>query len=311
MYNWRIMEQHATRKGFWLVFLAAVLWGTTGTAQALAPDGAQPAVVGTVRLVIGGLGLLGVAWARGHLWQHRKWARGAILAAAVSMAVYQLLFFAGVARTGVAVGTIVGIGSSPILAGVVGYLVRGERPGARWGLATILAVVGCGLLIGAGGRLVVDVGGILLALGAGLSYAIFTVASKHLLEENPPEVVMAVTFCIGALLLVPFVFLGDLSWLLQLRGTIVGLHLGLVTVVIAYSLFARGLRWVPVATAGTLTLGEPLTAGLLGLFLLGETLSLAAFAGIGLIFSGLVILFWDPAIIKQTDQPEPYRQRLE
>ena len=40
----------------------------------------------------------------------------------------------------------------------------------------------------------------------------------------------------------------------------------------------------------TLTLAEPLTAGLLGLLVLGEQLNPIAFAGIALIFSGLAVL---------------------
>lgn len=66
--------------------------------------------------------------------------------AAISMAAYQPLFFAGVARTDVAVGTIVAIGSPPVLAGVLGLVVHGERPGHGWAVATILAVLGCSLL---------------------------------------------------------------------------------------------------------------------------------------------------------------------
>jgi len=50
------------------------------------------------------------------------------------------------------------------------------------------------------------------------------------------------------------------------------------------------LRLVPVATAATLTLGEPLTAGLLGVFFLHEPLTALAVFGILLIFAGLVVL---------------------
>jgi DME family drug/metabolite transporter len=70
----------------------------------------------------------------------------------------------------------------------------------------------------------------------------------------------------------------------------VALHLGVVTVGFAYLLFAIGLSAVPVATAATLTLAEPLTAGLLGIFVLGERLTLPAFAGIALLLAGLLIL---------------------
>jgi DME family drug/metabolite transporter len=216
------------------------------------------------------------------------------------MAAYQLFFFAGVRRTGVAVGTIVGIGSAPILAGAIGFLARGERPGRRWAVATLLAVMGCSLLIAAGRSLHVDPTGLLLAIGAGAAYASFTVASKGLLEHNPPEAVMAVIFCIGALFLAPLFFTADFTWLAQPRGLAVTLHLGLVSVALAYNLFARGLTRVPVATAATLTLAEPLTAGMLGVFLLGERLTPLAGFGILLIFMGLALVS-----VRQSPAPLP------
>ena len=278
------------QRGSWYVIAAAMLWGTTGTAQALAPDGAQPVIIGTVRLVVGGIALMAFALMRGVLRDGKRWSIWPTLLAALSMAAYQLFFFAGVAKTGVVVGTMVGIGSAPIMTGLLGYLVLGERPGRKWGMATALAVVGCGLLVASGGSIHIDILGILLALGAGLSYAIFTLVSKELLEDHPPEAVMAVAFFLGAVLLFPLFFRADLVWLFQPRGLVIGLWLGFVTVAVAYTLFARGLKLVPVATAGTLTLAEPLTAATLGVFLLGERITPLAFLGIVLIFTGLVIL---------------------
>lgn len=277
------------KRGTWLVLAAAVCWGTTGTAQALAPPGAVPAAIGAARLAVGGVALLAYAAWKGAL-QRSAWPVGPTLFAAASMAAYQLFFFAGVIRTGVAVGTMVAIGSAPVFAGLIGFLALGERPGRRWAAATVLAVLGCSLLIAAGRSIRVDLLGLLLAAGAGAAYAIFTVASKGLLAARPPEAVMAVAFTLGALFLAPLLFTADLSWLAQARGVGVVLHLGLVTVAFAYSLFARGLSQIPVATATTLTLAEPLTAGLLGVFLLGEHLTPVAVAGILMIFAGLAIV---------------------
>lgn len=277
-------------KGQFLVLAAAVCWGTTGTAQALAPSGASPLSIGAVRLVLGGAVLLMYALVRGSLKRGKKWQVWVTLVTAASMAAYQVFFFAGVARTGVAVGTIVGIGSSPILAGFIAFLVLKERPGMRWILATGFAVVGCSLLLAAGSSIQVDVQGVALAIGAGAAYAVFTVASKELLVQHPPEAVMAVSFCLGALFLLPLSLTSEISWLAEPRGALIALHLGIITVGLAYTLFAQGLSLVPVATAATLTLAEPLTAGILGIGVLGETLSTQAFAGIALIIAGLVLL---------------------
>ncbi len=277
-------------KGYWLVLLAACLWGTNGTAEALAPSGAQPVIIGTLRIALGGVVLLIFAAARGALRDRKRWAPWPTLFAALAMAAYQLFFFAGVARTGVAIGTIVGIGSTPILAGPIGFLVRGERPSRCWVVATTLGVLGCALLVLVGEKVHVDLLGIFLAICAGGSYAVFTTMSKGLIEEHAPEAVMAVTFCLGAVFVLPLLFTANLGWLRQSSGILVILHLGVITAALAYILFAYGLKLIPVATAATLTLGEPLTAGLLGIFYLREPVTLYELVGILLIFMGLAVL---------------------
>jgi DME family drug/metabolite transporter len=190
----------------------------------------------------------------------------------------------------------VAIGSAPILAGALALVVRGERPSRRWFIATSLAVTGCSLLIfgghsAVGHNLSPDVWGVLLALGAGGAYAIYAVASKQLLDRQQADTATAVVFCLGALLLTPILFTADLSWLVQPAGLAVALHLGLVATAAAYTFFVRGLtRGVPIATAVTLSLAEPLTAGFLGVALLGERLTPAALWGIAFLFTGLALL---------------------
>jgi drug/metabolite transporter, DME family len=282
-----------TVSGVWLVLAAATLWGTTGTAQAFAPDGATPLAVGAVRMMVGGVALMLLALAKGGWQRGKPWPLLPTLVAAVSIAAYQLLFFAGVARTGVAVGTIVGIGSSPILAGLLTWLAWRQRPAGRWWLATGLAVAGCSLLALSGGQVVqIDGWGMVLAMGAGLAYAVFTMASKVLLAERPSHEVIGLVFGLGALLLLSLAWslAWDMRWVTEPRGLMVAVHLGLVTMAIAYWLFTTGLQQVSAATAVSLTLAEPLTAGLLGVFVIGERLGGLAWSGIGLLLAGLFIL---------------------
>ncbi len=278
--------------GAWFVLGAAMLWGTTGTAQSFAPADFDPLVIGACRLAIGGVALLLLALCRRELGCWRDWPRRGVLLAALFTAVYQLSFFAAVARTGVAVGTIVGIGSSPIAAGILAYLVRGERPGRRWALATGVALLGCTLLVfaGRGEAVRIEFFGLFLAILAGAAYAAYTLSIKQLLETHSPNAVMAVVVCVAAALLAPVFWLRPTAWLAQPQSLAVVLHLGLFTMALSYWLFARGLLRVPVATAVTLSLAEPMTAGLLGVLVVGERLTLPAWCGLLLILCGLLVL---------------------
>lgn len=285
----RKVQRRSAIPGAWLVLAAGVMWGTTGTAQAFAPPGATPLAVGAVRVAVGGTALLALALVRRQLhW--RGWPLLSTITVIAGIALYQVCFFAAVARTGVAVGTVVAIGSAPMLAGLLGWIILRERPAQRWYGATVLAVLGCALLVTAGGQVRVDAAGMLLALGAGAAYAFYTIGSKELLRTQPPDAVAAVAFFGGALVLAPILFFANLSWVLEPRGLLVALELGLVATALAYVLYIRALITVPTATAVTLGLAEPLTAAVLGVVVLGERLTLPALAGIGLLLAGLLIL---------------------
>ena len=283
-------EQKIPLAGHWFIIGAALLWGTNGTAQAFAPAGFDPKVIGELRLLIGGIALLLLAIKRRELGQYHRWLKTPVFLAAAFTASYQLCFFAAVAKTGVAIGTIVAIGSAPIAGGILGLVFRGERPSRRWLLATLLAIVGCALLSFSHGEVAIDPLGIFLALGAGASYAAYTLMIKKLLDHHSPNAIMAVVVCIGALFLSPTLLNVDPDWLFQPQTIAVALHLGLATMALSYWLFARGLQLIPIATTVTLSLAEPMTATILGITILGEKLSPQAFLGIFLIFAGLLVL---------------------
>jgi len=285
-----LMHKKDTITGGWLILAAAVLWGTTGTAQAFSPAGFDPKVIGALRLVIGGAALLILALTRRELGKIADWNKALVFWASVFTALYQLCFFAAVSRTGVAVGTIVGIGSAPVVGGLLGRLFCGDSLSQRWYLATLLAVCGCVLLSLNSGDVKIDLLGIVLAIGAGASYAIYSLMIKGLLKDHKPNAVMALVICGGALLLAPVLVHTDINWLLQPRALAVVLHLGIATMALSYWLFARGLQRVQLATTITLSLAEPMTAATLGIVVLGEQLTSNAFTGISLIFIGLVVL---------------------
>ena len=155
----------------------------------------------------------------------------------------------------------------------------------------MFAVFGCGLFVAAGGQLHLDPLGILAALGAGCGYALYSVCGKDVLSNRSSLAGTAAICSCAALLLLPVLFLGDTHWLAQPRGIFVALHLGLIATATPYLLFARGLLTTPVATAVTLTLAEPLTAGTLGVLVLGERFTPLTITGIACILSGLLILF--------------------
>lgn len=300
------------------VLAAAVLFGTTGTSQALGPEGTTPLSIGVMRMVIGGTGLAAIAFALAARHARRRPA-GAVRPRAgirplslmvltgLCLALYQPLFFLGTARNGVAVGTVVALGSAPILAGLLEWALTRRMPTATWMGATALATLGVVLLgfggdaTGAGGT---DLLGLLGSVGAGASFAVIANAQRRLLDEgwDPFTVVgaMGASSAVICALALPFV---ELTWLATPRGLAMALWLGLATISIAYVLFTWGLSGLTAATAATLTLGEPLTASVLGIAVLGERLSALAIVGLAVLAAGLALLAWGS---RSPRDPEPF-----
>ena len=277
------------------VLLASVCFGTTGTAQALGPDGIEPVGVGAARIAVGGALLVLVALAARR--RPARWATGPVLAGAIGVAVYQLAFFAAVADTGVAVGTIVALGSAPTLAGAAEWLLHGRRPEPRWAAATALACAGVALLaLAGGGASGVSLPGVALAVVAGGAYATYTLSAKRLLDAgHAPESVMAAAFGLGAVLLLPVLLATGAGWLATGGGLALAVFLGVVPTAVAYLLFARGLRCLSASETATLTLAEPVTAALLGFAVLGERVTGAGAVGAGLVLAGVLCLAVRPA----------------
>jgi DME family drug/metabolite transporter len=276
-----------------LVIFSGICFGTTGTAQALGPKGASSLTIGAARLLVGSL-LLTLVAARApkseniRVTQVRKrtW-----LIAGLGMSCYQITFFAALRSTGVAVGTVVALGSAPALTGFLSWMFTRQRPNRVWFFATGIAVVGVATIATAGKASQVNSLGVLLALGAGLSYAFFAVSSKEILHSGiSTENAMAKIFAIGAVPLLPILLFRNVHWLFTARGISLALWLGLVPTAIAYLAYGAGLRHIQANEAATLTLAEPITATILGAVVLHEHPSTIAWLGVGLIFVGLVLL---------------------
>jgi DME family drug/metabolite transporter len=92
---------------------------------------------------------------------------------------------------------------------------------------------------------------------------------------------------VGAL---PMLILSDPSWIASLDGLVMALWLGLGTITVACLFLAYGLKALSASTVATLGLGEPLTATLLGVLVVHETLSGRAITGLVLVVSGLVLI---------------------
>ncbi len=280
--------------GVSMILGAAMLWGTTGTAQSLGPANLSPYWVGALRVFIASLFFAAVILCRtdkqlikqlAHLRWRWVWLAGACIAT------YNLTFFAGVKVTGVAVGTAITIGSGPIWAGLLQTLISGKAPRFAWWAGTLFAVTGGSLMVlSANSQMQATSAGVGLCLTAGLVYAVYTLVSKSLVSQTSPAIITLCTFSCAALIAIPAALaLSGLFTTTAAGWATVG-YLGIVATGVSYLLFSYGLRHISGPSSVTLALAEPATAFALAIVIVHEHPGIAAFAGLGLLLSGLLLI---------------------
>lgn len=290
--------------GIAFVSVAAVLWGTTGTAQSLGAGGLSPFWVGAAQLAVSSL-FLGALLAASHLRTGRQGGAGRrllphpvsvglrpawFLLASLGIGGYSIFFYEGVTRTGVAVGTAVAIGSGPIWAGLMQALVLRAPLSILWWSGTLVSVAGGAAMVMARGGATLSWSGLVLCLLAGLSYAGYALINKRLVTHMPPRVVNFYVFTGAACLAVPIALLqsGLPQW--SLAAVLVVAYLGVVVSGLAHMLFSIGLRSISGPTGVTLSLIEPVAAFVLAVSIVGEHQPLQSWLGLLAVLAGLMLV---------------------
>ena len=278
------------RIGALAVLAAGMCFGTTGTSQKLIGGDFSPLAIGSARTILGATLLLLIA----HFFVKApkvKIPRSDLWISAIGVGSYQLSFFTAVNLTGVPIATITALGSQPIFTGMVGYLLVKDKPHKPWFIATGLAAAGIFVLNLGNSSTHVNIFGVICALLAGLGFAFFNVTSRRAVNKGVDSTrLMAAVFGLAAILVSPFLFVRNPSWLLQAKGAGLIIWLAVVTTALAYSLYAFGLKRVHAHTASTLVLSEPATATLLAVTVLGDSLSVLGWVGVGMVLTGLIYL---------------------
>lgn len=271
----------AARRGALLVAAAAVCWSSGGLLVRLV--GTAPWTTSLWRSLFASLFLATVLWlvrGRGIVGQWRA-AGLPGLAVAVCMALASTCFIFSLSRTSVA-NTLLLMATGPYVAGLLGWLVLGERVAPRTWAAMGVALTGAAVMVSGSlghGALVGD----LLAVAMAASFAVATVLIRRH-PEIPMAPAAALATALTALIALPQAdLLGtaprDLA-LLALFGT------GQFGA--GFLLFTAGARLIPVAKSALIGLLETVLGPLWVWLLLGEAPAAASLAGGALILTALL-----------------------
>ena len=272
------------------MLLAAALFGTTGTIVEYAPVAASPLALGAVRLGIGGPLLMVAAWANGAQLAHARRYLRSVIVGGVGVAAFQLLYFVATTRTGVALATVVTIGSGPVFSGLIHAATARQRPSRSWVIGTATGVCGVALLALTGDADAVDPGGVAAALGSGFGWASFTTLSKRQIDRGLGATLsLGCMFTAAAVMVAPIMFVQPMGWLTSGRGALIATYLGVATLTVAYTMYGRSLTLLTAPAVITLTLVEPVTAAVLAATVLGVRIAPTGWVGVALVMVALAI----------------------
>ena len=275
--------------GISAVALGTILWGTVGPVVKLFPDGTA-FQYSLVRNLSGTTALWLMVLFSKNKRRYTKQDIVPILVAGTGAALFFPLYIKAFELTGVGVAAVVSIGVAPIFVGLIAWIALKQPPGKQWAYGTLVAVTGVVALNWPSGDSTVNVLGIGFALAAAFGYSLQATGMGMISTRHTPYQCVAPMFTIGTIFQAPLSYGKDFTFLQDPVLLLGALYGGVVTVALAYAFFIYGIARIGAATAVTVGLMEPLTASILGVVLLDETVSVVGIVGSVLILIGLVVV---------------------
>ena len=201
-------------------------------------------------------------------------------------------YYAGIIKSSPSTAVIL-MYTAPVMVMIYSVTFMGEKFSASKGISVALMVTGCALVSGIAGGIKGSITGAFFGFMSGVCYSAYNIFTKMQMNRklNP---LCATMYC--------YIFMSICSlipcrpWEIVITAVnspsaifpIIGC--GICTCVLPYFLYTLALNVLPAGTASSLGVMEPLSATILSVLFLGETLSVYSVAGIILIIAAVFLL---------------------
>lgn len=182
--------------------------------------------------------------------------------------------------------------TAPPIVMVISFFVFGEKFSKSKVLAVIMAFLGCCLVSGTGTS-AIPIKGLLLGLGSGLGYALFSIFARFAMNRGYDSLTVNFYSCLlaglGAMLIwgpaqpLGICFASGGNALLCFAA-------GALTCFLPYLFYTKGLSGMETGRASIMASVEPVVATLVGIFIFSQPLSLMSAAGVALVLGAIVVL---------------------
>lgn len=286
------------RNGYIQVIAAGILWGTIGVfANFLEVMGLAPLPLAFFRLFSGTLLLIPMMILQGKGFSLFKISRRGLISCVFigvfSQGLYNLFYMYAIQENGMSTAAVL-LYTSPVFVAVMSRVFFREPLTGNKLLAILLNMAGCALTVTGGSLtgLKNSVFGILLGLGAGLTYALMPVFSRIGADQEQPLTSAFYGLGFGALAL----FFLNRTWkgmgtpfTIPMLWMIIGY--GLIPTVFGYIVYFSGLRKVKeTSIVPILTSVETVTAAIIGFTAFHDAFSGGKLIGIVLVVASIAVM---------------------
>lgn len=287
------MTNNKTLIGSLQVILAGICWGSLGIfSSKLLGFGFDSFQIATLRIITAGIIislLLPSVLPILKKLTLPEWVN-LILQSLVGVLGMTLCYFFAVGKIGVSMAVAL-LYTAPVFSLVLARLILGESISKKSAILGIVAVIGVGFLM-AGDKLTFNVG-VIVGLLSGLCYSLYGILGKKAMAYYlPANVVFFSSVCISAvvLLCLPNTYhtYGQL-FNLPSYALLFTLGLAILGTIAPYFLYMSALQKLPATRASVFTIVEPLTAILLAVVLLNQSLSILQILGVVLIIGATLV----------------------
>ena len=290
------MQRTSSAMGSALIIAAGALWGTMGIfVRSLGAYGFDSIQISALRLCAAALCFLLLLLAlRGRGFRLQLRDLPLFLGLGVgSVGLMTCCYFAAIRMMTMSEAAIL-LYTSPIWVVLMSALFFHEKVTRRKLLALTLAFAGCALVSGIGGGGLNPLG-IVVGVGSGVAYGLYSILGSVALRRYPPETVSAYTFFIAALAVLAISRPVELVQKMATANSLAGLILltlatGAVTAFVPFLIYTIGLNRVQASHAAILATVEPLVATVLGILVYHEQLRTATLLGIACILGAILAL---------------------
>lgn len=277
------------------VLLAGTLWGSMGLfVRKLNAVGLYALDIVQLRIAISLIlvGLYLLIFARDNLRVRLRdlWCFAGT--GIVSLLLFSWCYFSGMQEASLSVMAVL-LYTSPAFIMLLSVLLFRETLTRQKLLALVLTFTGCCLVSGLGSGSAVSMKGLLLGLGSGFFYALYSIFSRYAIERGYGSwTITFYTFLFCLLASAPLAHWGLIAQALSSDASVpvYALLMGLLTGFLAYIFYTKGLEGMESSRAGILASVEPVVGTIIGTLVFHEPLPVQSVLGIALVLGGIVVL---------------------